>query len=47
MTVGNFNWFLHSMLFCHTNIVLERQARKRKEQDTESGEDDDSEEEEE
>lgn len=47
MTVENFNWFLHSMLFCHTNFVLERQASKRKGKDIESGEDDDSEEEEE
>ena len=46
MTVGNFNWFLHSMLFCHTNFVLERQARKRKGNDIDSGEDDDSEEDE-
>jgi hypothetical protein len=28
MTVGNFNWFLHAMLFYHTRNVLERQARK-------------------
>jgi hypothetical protein len=40
MTVGNFNWFLHSMLFCHTNFVLARQAR-RTEKDDESSEDDD------
>ncbi|KAF8221962.1 hypothetical protein L208DRAFT_1325081 [Tricholoma matsutake] len=30
MTVGNFNWFLHTMLFCHTTFVLQRQARNQK-----------------
>ncbi|KAF8232711.1 hypothetical protein L208DRAFT_1017559, partial [Tricholoma matsutake] len=25
MTVGNFNWSFHAMLFCHTTFVLERQ----------------------
>jgi hypothetical protein len=25
MTIGNFNWFLHSMLFYHTQIVIARQ----------------------
>jgi len=27
MTVGNFNWFLHTMLFCHTKYVIEKQQR--------------------
>lgn len=30
MTVGNFNWFLHTMLFCHSTFVLQRQARNQK-----------------
>jgi hypothetical protein len=28
MTPGNFNWFLHSMLFYHTTYVLEKQKQK-------------------
>jgi len=28
MTPGNFNWFLHSMLFYHTRYVLEKQKQK-------------------
>lgn len=27
MTIGNFNWFLHSMLFYHTQMVIKRQER--------------------
>ena len=27
MTIGNFDWFLHSMLFYHTQMVIERQER--------------------
>jgi hypothetical protein len=30
MTVGNFNWFLHTMLFYHTQMVLEKQERKER-----------------
>jgi hypothetical protein len=30
MVPGNFNWFLHTMLFYHTRYVLEKQERKRK-----------------
>jgi hypothetical protein len=29
MTVGNFNWFLHSMLFYHTQRVLEKQEKHK------------------
>jgi hypothetical protein len=25
MTQGNFNWFLHTMLFYHTRIVIQKQ----------------------
>jgi hypothetical protein len=27
MTQGNFDWFLHAMLFYHTQKVIERQQR--------------------
>jgi hypothetical protein len=27
MTANNFNWFLHSMLFYHTQYVIEKQER--------------------
>ena len=27
MTIGNFDWFLHSMLFYHTQMVIGRQKR--------------------
>ena len=29
MTVGNFNWFLHTILFYHTKYVIEKQRRKQ------------------
>ena len=29
MTLGNFDWFMHVMLFLHTLIVIEKQAEKR------------------
>ena len=28
ITPGNFNWFLHSMLFYHAQYVLEKQKQK-------------------
>ena len=28
MTAGNFNWFLHSMLFYHTRHVIAKQEEK-------------------
>jgi len=28
MTPGNFNWFLHSMLFYHTTHVITKQQQK-------------------
>jgi hypothetical protein len=28
MTVGNFNWFLHTMLFYHTQMILKKQQRR-------------------
>jgi len=30
MVPGNFNWFLHTMLFYHTRYVIEKQERKKK-----------------
>ena len=48
MTPGNFNWFLHTMLFYHTRHVLERQnQRKDKRVDDDDDDDDDSDEHEE
>ena len=32
MTPGNFNWFLHAMLFYHTKHVLAKQEQKKKSQ---------------
>jgi hypothetical protein len=29
MTIGNFDWFLHTMLFYHTRYVIEKQKRKQ------------------
>jgi hypothetical protein len=31
MTPGNFNWFIHTMLFYHTKYVLQKQQRKKEE----------------
>ena len=46
LTPGNFNWFLHTMLFYHTRHVLEIQRQKEKRQDQkDSIEDDNSDEE--
>ena len=30
MTPGNFNWFLHTMLFYHTKYVIRKQEMKKK-----------------
>ena len=32
MTPGNFDWFLHVMLFYHTKYVIIKQERKKQEQ---------------
>jgi len=40
MTVGNFNWFLHSMLFYHTQMVLEKQQQKVDRNESSSDDDD-------
>ena len=39
MTVDNFNWFLHSMLFIHTQRVIKRQKEKEKKGEDEEEED--------
>jgi hypothetical protein len=36
MTVDNFNWFLHSLLFLHTQrVIRKQQERARKKEDEE------------
>ena len=39
MTPGNFNWFLHAMLYYHTKYVLRKQQIKKQQEE----EDDDDE----
>jgi hypothetical protein len=43
MTPGNFDWFLHSMLFYHTKHVLKRQGGGDSSDEDSSGEDNSSE----
>ena len=33
MTTGNFNWFLHTMLFVHTQRVIQKQKEKLEKED--------------
>lgn len=44
MVPGNFDWFLHTMLFYHTRNVLKKQNRKRENEDndgeSDNGDDD-------
>jgi hypothetical protein len=50
MTVDNFNWFLHCLLFIHTQRVINKQrekAKKRREEDEDEDEGIDIEEDEE
>jgi hypothetical protein len=35
MTPPNFNWFLHTMLFYHTNNVIKKQAKRARRQEAE------------
>jgi hypothetical protein len=37
MLPGNFDWFLHTMLFYHTRYVLKKQDRKRENNDNDDG----------
>jgi hypothetical protein len=44
MTPNNFNWFLHSLLFLHTQRVIKAQqdkAKKSEDEDEDDDEDDD------
>jgi hypothetical protein len=40
MTIGNFDWFLHSMLFYHTQMVIK--WREKDQSSGQSNEDDNS-----
>ena len=40
LSTGNFNWFLHFMLFYHTKQVIYKQMKKQKQEDKEDGDDD-------
>jgi hypothetical protein len=41
MTVNNFNWFLHSLLFIHTERVIKAQKEKAEKQQARGGKDED------
>ena len=41
MKPGNFNWFLHTMLFYHTKHVITEQKRKARSRKKEEEEDED------
>ena len=43
MTPGNFDWFLHTMLFYHTKHVLDKQAKRASNSTTDSDGDDEDE----
>jgi len=42
MTISNFDWFLHSMLFYHTQMVIQRQERGQKSKQKSGNDDSDS-----
>jgi hypothetical protein len=42
MLPGNFDWFLHTMLFYHTRYVLQKQDRKRESQDNDDEDEDEN-----
>ena len=44
MTVYNFKWFLHAMLFIHTQRVIQKQAIKNRREKDEEDEDEEEEE---
>jgi hypothetical protein len=46
MTVHNFKWFLHAMLFIHTQRVIQKQAIKNRREEDEEDEDEEDEDEE-
>jgi hypothetical protein len=39
MTVDNFNWFLHYLLFLHTQRVIKKQREKAKKNEVDEDED--------
>lgn len=47
MKTGNFDWFLHVMLFYHTQHVIQKQRQKKKPHQIDVDNDDEGEEEEE
>ena len=47
MKIGNFDWFLHTLLFYHTQHVIQRQAKKEQPHQIEEIDDDEGDEEEE
>ena len=44
MTPGNFDWFMHSMLFYHTKHILRRQELKEEESEMDNSSSDEDEE---
>ena len=40
MTPGNFNWFLHTMLFYHTKYVIQKQMIKKQLEEQDDDEED-------
>ena len=40
MTPGNFNWFLHAMLFYHTKYVIQKQTIKNQPDEEDEEEED-------
>jgi len=47
MKTGNFNWFLHTMLFYHTQHVIQKQSQKKQVHQINEIDDDEGEEDEE
>jgi hypothetical protein len=47
MTVYNFKWFLHAMLFIHTQRVIQKRTMKDRREEEEEEEDEEDEEEDE
>jgi hypothetical protein len=44
MTINNFNWFLHAMMFLHTQRVIQKLEAKENKNKCEEHEDEDDEE---
>ena len=44
MTPGNFNWFLHTMLYYHTKYILRKQKLYKNQDETSDSPDPDSDE---